>query len=757
MLSATFTLADAALFTTATRARRLVVAAKEPAKIVSTLSWPTPEPITEGTALSGTQLNATASVPGTFVCTPGAGQVLAEGTHVLSVSFTPADSNLYIAAVATRTLVVTPAEVPPDGVPQGAVAIQLERVFQGPDVVSFGLPLAPGAAADASKIRVSIGGKPIDARITPLLYHHDAAGTPTGLRAVVVQFPASLMPGPTLTLGVTLGEAGPMPSDTVVPFAEVSAESPETVPVVDRTIVQDGSQYRLKEFNPRRVTLFTAREPAVLAHFPPGYLARSGVLGPQVSAAEVAADPGLAGLKVLSDALNPFVRSAVYEEGYALNPDPKSVINPVTVYEGWLYDRCATLLTATVHAGDPVVLRHALRNCSYYGSKVVLDGTYRGCWAGKPSWDSKYSHARDLFAYYALTGDESALAAVHAIGDLWKNDSFMIGPYRKGVIRGVDKLWTERLLGTGLEGLYYAYRPTGDQAYLTAFQEVVTTAHRHITTDSQAELVAINKDPNTPTFPPQGCWIHNAAQHAEGNTNEPWCSSWMSELVIESLLAYQAQTNDPRVDEIFVRLTRFLRDVGSSYFYKATVLNDTFLNPSVCFDHANTERVRRLVPLYGAGLRSDKTRAAYGEYSDFEHCPDATALSAVGLRALVRQGRLTSGGPVGPFANEGESFLALHHEFAFCAQRTIAVRINQFRDPRKWTSAKLADGAKGPAAFITKSVIGYPSHVTSPQRKLSWWFNISMLQFAALRDAGVKIPALKPGAVQPKAQPCGSR
>jgi hypothetical protein len=55
----------------------------------STINWPTPAPITVGTALSNTQLNATDSIPGTFVYTPGIGTVLPAGTQTLSVTFTP--------------------------------------------------------------------------------------------------------------------------------------------------------------------------------------------------------------------------------------------------------------------------------------------------------------------------------------------------------------------------------------------------------------------------------------------------------------------------------------------------------------------------------------------------------------------------------------------------------------------------------------------------------------------------------------------
>jgi hypothetical protein len=144
-------------------------------------------------------------------------------------------------------------------------------------------------------------------------------------------------------------------------------------------------------------------------------------------------------------------------------------------------------------------------------------------------------------------------------------------------------------------------------------------------------------------------------------------------------------------------------------------------------------------------------RRNFGLSDDAEHCTDATALTAAGIRALVRQGKFTAA-PIPPFASEGESFVALHHEFAACARRTFEGNSRPRRDPTGWTSAQLAGGLADPAAFIASNLIGYPKYPTSPQRKLSWWFNVSMLQFGLLSDAGVKIAALAPGRVQPT--PC---
>jgi len=78
-------------------------------KATPTITWGTPAPITYGTLLSGTQLNATASVPGAFVYSPVAGTVLSAGTHTLSVTFTPTDTTHYNSVASSVSLVVNKA------------------------------------------------------------------------------------------------------------------------------------------------------------------------------------------------------------------------------------------------------------------------------------------------------------------------------------------------------------------------------------------------------------------------------------------------------------------------------------------------------------------------------------------------------------------------------------------------------------------------------------------------------------------------
>jgi|HubBroStandDraft_5_1064220.scaffolds.fasta_scaffold00900_3 CheY-like chemotaxis protein len=103
-LWATFTPADPDTDDSLLASTSIVVSKAKPV-----LSWPTPAEITCGTALSDALLNASASTAGTFEYSPALGEVLSPGTHTLSVTFTPADSENYATAQATVLLTVTRA------------------------------------------------------------------------------------------------------------------------------------------------------------------------------------------------------------------------------------------------------------------------------------------------------------------------------------------------------------------------------------------------------------------------------------------------------------------------------------------------------------------------------------------------------------------------------------------------------------------------------------------------------------------------
>ncbi|WP_052263304.1 MBG domain-containing protein [Geobacter pickeringii] len=104
-LSVSFAPTDSTNYSSASATVSLTVNNKQ----TPTITWAAPTAITYGTALSATQLNATASVPGTFVYTPAVGASLNAGPQTLSVSFTPTDAANYNTTSANVTLTVNPA------------------------------------------------------------------------------------------------------------------------------------------------------------------------------------------------------------------------------------------------------------------------------------------------------------------------------------------------------------------------------------------------------------------------------------------------------------------------------------------------------------------------------------------------------------------------------------------------------------------------------------------------------------------------
>jgi hypothetical protein len=83
-------------------------------KLTPVVSWSAPAAITFGGALGNGQLDATATIPGTFVYNPPAGTVLPVGNNEpLSVTFTPNDATDYTTATGSTTITVNPAPASP--------------------------------------------------------------------------------------------------------------------------------------------------------------------------------------------------------------------------------------------------------------------------------------------------------------------------------------------------------------------------------------------------------------------------------------------------------------------------------------------------------------------------------------------------------------------------------------------------------------------------------------------------------------------
>ena len=132
------------------------------------IDWVTPAPITYGTALSATQLDATASVPGAFAYSPSLGAVLSAGSQTLSVTFTPTDVTNYATAAASVTLTVDhiPTSVSwtaPAAITYGTAlsATQLNATASVPGAFAYSPSL--GAVLSAGSRTLSVTFTPTDA------------------------------------------------------------------------------------------------------------------------------------------------------------------------------------------------------------------------------------------------------------------------------------------------------------------------------------------------------------------------------------------------------------------------------------------------------------------------------------------------------------------------------------------------------------------------------------------------------------------
>ncbi|HWF49161.1 MAG TPA: hypothetical protein VG294_00840 [Solirubrobacteraceae bacterium] len=206
-LSATFAPTDAQNYASSSASVQLTVQQATP-----TVTWAAPAPIPLGTKLSATELNATASTPGTFVYTPAAGSAPPLGSNVLSATFTPTDAVDFTSGTATALLQVTPTSA---GAPARGSAPAAKPVKPG----APGAPSAPsGTPAPAGNLlaiqitgqagikvqnaSVIIAGTGLMPGSTATVYAHSTL-TQLGIGRVNaqgsfstrVQLPATLAPG----------------------------------------------------------------------------------------------------------------------------------------------------------------------------------------------------------------------------------------------------------------------------------------------------------------------------------------------------------------------------------------------------------------------------------------------------------------------------------------------------------------------------------------------------------------------------------
>ncbi len=194
-LSVAFTPNDAANYNNTTATVTLTVNNKQ----TPTVTWATPAAISYGTALSATQLNATASVPGSFSFSPASGTLLNAGLQTLSVTFTPTDTVTYAPVTTTVSLLVNKAAATVslnnlnqtfDGTAKSATATTTP-VGLGITVTYNGSATAPTAAGTYSIVATVIDANYSGGSTGSLVI---AKATPT----ITWTTPAAVNPGSTL-------------------------------------------------------------------------------------------------------------------------------------------------------------------------------------------------------------------------------------------------------------------------------------------------------------------------------------------------------------------------------------------------------------------------------------------------------------------------------------------------------------------------------------------------------------------------------
>src|SRR5262249_46701254 len=161
-LSVTFTPTDTTSYSTVTKTVTLTVTQAAPV-----ITWAPPASIVYGTALSSLQLNASASVPGTLVYTPAAGNIPSAGTDTLSVTFTPTDPTNYSTVTKTVPFTVPQSApvitwAPPAAIPYGTAlsSTQLDATASVPGSLVY--TPAAGTVPSAGTITLSVTFTPTD-------------------------------------------------------------------------------------------------------------------------------------------------------------------------------------------------------------------------------------------------------------------------------------------------------------------------------------------------------------------------------------------------------------------------------------------------------------------------------------------------------------------------------------------------------------------------------------------------------------------
>jgi hypothetical protein len=187
-------------------------------KATPTVTWAAPLPIAYGIALSNAQLNATASVPGSFAYSPGAGTLLGPGSgQALSVTFLPADAIDY-NSVTAATAIEVDMPPPPSGsisaLPSSGTAPLIAAVSwttaNASSALVAGMGVASSNLSGSQSVTLSVPGT-----YSYTLMADGPSGQVNRSAAVIVNAPSYLLTTVALGNG-TVTPGGTYPANSVV-------------------------------------------------------------------------------------------------------------------------------------------------------------------------------------------------------------------------------------------------------------------------------------------------------------------------------------------------------------------------------------------------------------------------------------------------------------------------------------------------------------------------------------------------------------
>ena len=198
-LSVTFTPTNVVDYLPATASVEITVSPAVPV-----LTWHPPAAIFYGAALTSTQLDASAGIPGSFAYDPAPGAQPTAGIQTLSVTFTPTDTVDYSIATATVPIMVyqvkpvlswaTPAAVP-YSTPLGVTQFDATASVPG----AFAYEPAPGTL-------LSVGAHPLSVTFTPTdAVDYTGASATVNLRVNKATPLITWAPNDPIAVGVPLG------------------------------------------------------------------------------------------------------------------------------------------------------------------------------------------------------------------------------------------------------------------------------------------------------------------------------------------------------------------------------------------------------------------------------------------------------------------------------------------------------------------------------------------------------------------------